>query len=837
MISIVKVPCMRTTTSAILVMTALIAGSCTNSDDDASSTTELVQPPDTTVSIAERQPEPEPESDSEPESEPEPEWVYDATIRRTSHNIPHITADDYLSLGYGYGYAIAEDHFCTVADLAVQVRGEAAEYFGPGDGDKWINQDLVYRALDLHGSAATELAGFQPDLKDLMNGYAAGVNRYLDETGAEGITGYCSGADWIAPITAEDVAAFSKRLSWQSSITPLVNFIAGATPPTSPTVNEDTEASSASGFRTIAPRPTDNGSNAWAVGPDLTEDATTMLLGNPHFPWQGSLRFYEAHLTIPGALNVYGMSLIGSPVINIGFNDDVAWSHTVSDGRRFTVYSLELTPGDPTTYRYDDETRTMTPATVSAEVLGDDGTLTTVERTLYSSHYGPMLNFPGVGWTENAVLTMRDANRDNDEISAQFLAMAQSGSMDELIDAHREWQGVPWVNTIAASSDGRIWYADTASTPNLSPEAIAAWQSNLETDPLTDIAFQNGTYLLDGGDPLFEWVDSPDARDPGVEPFDLKPQLERSDYVFNANDPYWVAHAEELSSGASPLHGIEQTPVSNRTRMNARQLAPGTNGAGDDGLFTLAELQETALSNRVLTSEMLLDEFLVRCRAESPDQALCDVLDGWDGRVDIDSVGAGLWREFIESFSTAEQMEAGPLWKVPFDPADPIGTPNGLSGDPEMMDRLVGAADNLRAAGFDIDTPLGEMQVADRGGVLVPMHGGHQSEGVTNNITPGSNGTTSEPSIPMGTVVEGSDSLRDIGYPVAGGTSFIYTVEFTAEGPVAAGFLTYGETGDPTSPYFSDQTQRFAAKDWRPFSFTEAAIAGDPELNEYRLTE
>ena len=39
-------------------------------------------------------------------------------------------------------------------------------------------------------------------------------------------------------------------------------------------------------------------------------------------------------------------------------------------------------------------------------------------------------------------------------------------------------------------------------------------------------------------------------------------------------------------------------------------------------------------------------------------------------------------------------------------------------------------------------------------------------------------------------------------------------------------------SGDPTSPYFSDQTELFAAKQWRPILFSEAAIAADPDLRE-----
>ena len=67
-----------------------------------------------------------------------------------------------------------------------------------------------------------------------------------------------------------------------------------------------------------------------------------MLLGNPHFPWRGRYRFTQQHLTIPGRYDVAGASLIGSPVVNIGWNKDVAWSHTVSTAYRFTPYEYRV---------------------------------------------------------------------------------------------------------------------------------------------------------------------------------------------------------------------------------------------------------------------------------------------------------------------------------------------------------------------------------------------------------------------------------------------------------------------------------------------------------------
>ena len=66
-----------------------------------------------------------------------------------------------------------------------------------------------------------------------------------------------------------------------------------------------------------------------------------MVVANPHFPWGGEARFWECHLTIPGELDVYGVSLLGTPGVQMGFNAGVAWAHTFSRGHRFTVQQLE----------------------------------------------------------------------------------------------------------------------------------------------------------------------------------------------------------------------------------------------------------------------------------------------------------------------------------------------------------------------------------------------------------------------------------------------------------------------------------------------------------------
>src|SRR5439155_650285 len=114
------------------------------------------------------------------------------------------------------------------------------------------------------------------------------------------------------------------------------------------------------------------GSNAVALGRAATRNGSGLMLGNPHFPWDGTERFYEAHATIPGKVNVIGGSLFGVPAVLIGHTDGLAWSHTVSTAFRFTPFELKLVPGDPTSYVYDGVPHKMKADKVTVQVKQQD---------------------------------------------------------------------------------------------------------------------------------------------------------------------------------------------------------------------------------------------------------------------------------------------------------------------------------------------------------------------------------------------------------------------------------------------------------------------------------
>ncbi len=770
---------------------------------------------------------------------------YQAEIRRTSYGIPHIKADSMANLGFGEGYALAEDHLCSLVDVAVRARGERSMYFGRGERDRHFNSDVTMKALRMHERAAQELAEMDDVTRSWTEGYVAGANQYLEETGKENVAGWCRGEDWVQPISATDLVAYQRSVT--TIIGNFASMIASAQPPT--TEGETSAAMSKPAYEPEWPT-FDQASNGWGIGKDLSAQGRGMLIANPHYPWLGANRFWEKHLTLEdgsadGELDIYGVGLVGIPGVAIGFNRAVGWTHTVSAGKRYTAYSLTLNPENATQYRYDDSWRDLEARSVSVQVKGVSGASDAVEHTVWMSHYGPVVNFPGVGWSPQMVLAVRDANEENEESRMQWLDMDRAKTMEEFQAAHKRWGGLPWVNTISASVDGEAWLIDSSSTPHLSDAAIDAWQTSLEANPIAQSFWSRGIVLLDGSNSMFEWQSADGARDPGVASFDQHPKVTRADYVFNANDSYWLNNSNALLEGYSPLMGGEETRRTLRTRMNDVVLNDRTpsGASGEDGKFTLDELSAAILNNRSLAAELLREQLVARCKRQPRVQlgatptatgiavdlsAACNVLDAWDGTYDLDSRGAVLFREWITQYEVADTLDAGSLFSVGFDSGDPINTPRDLKKDAVALERLAKAAQFMQSRDLALDVELGAVQYAERGGKRIPMHGGGGTyEGIANFVRNGGNSTTLEPKLDP-SALEGSRRLTEKGYPVNSGSSFIMALEYQADGsPKAQAFLTYGQSGDPESEHFWDQTELYSKKEWRPILFEEAEIAAD----------
>lgn len=777
---------------------------------------------------------------------------YDVTVNWTAYGVPHIVAADEGSLGYGMGYAFARDHVCTLMDQVVMVNSERARYHGAGPGEIHVNNDLGWLALGVKRQAEEGWAEIDPRIQARIVGYAAGVNRYVEEQGAALPDARCAGAPWMREINHIDLLAYFLAFGLNGSAGNFVDAIGTATPP---------------GAGGPPPPPADRslgrikhpnmGSNGWAIGAEMSENGQGMLLSNTHFPAIGERKWHESHLTIPGELDVYGASLMGVPVINIGFNRDVAWTHTVSSAPRFVVYLLTLEPGQPTRYNSRGTIKDMEEYAFSVQVLGDDGGLSTVSRTLYKSDFGWVMNAPVVGWTPLNAFALMDANENNLSMLPTWFAMNRATSLAEFQRAHRDHLGIPWVHTMAASKEGEAWYIDSSAVPNWSPATVVAYEAFRERQVLADLFAGYGVYVADGADAAFDWAEEPGAREPGLIPYAAMPQLTRADFVFNANDNHWMSNPAAPLEGYNFLYGPEATARTPRTRMNGLYLTergPGS-AVGDDALLSLDELEGAALGGRGMLAELLRAEVAERCQtftepvrvtfegtAQDVDLApACAAIGAWGGTARLDDPGAAMWREIVASgvYDFAEGFRAGLLFAEGFDASAPVATPAGLAtgeaADAALAEAMALGVLRLQAAGLDPAVPLRDAQHIRKNGEELPFPGGNDIEGTIQIATYSNGSGTLLAEEGRSAVLNSNSDLTTEGYTINYGNSWVMAMRYTPAGPDARAVLTYSQSEVAGSPHSADQTRVYGEERLRPILFEQDAILADPEREELRL--
>ncbi|HEX8101069.1 MAG TPA: penicillin acylase family protein [Solirubrobacteraceae bacterium] len=756
----------------------------------------------------------------------------DVSIRRGPDGTPHIRAGSWEELGYGFARAHAEDNLCVLADAYVTVAGERSRFFGPDatypirnteTEPNNLNSDFFWAriAKERVVEKLVEQAppdGPLPEVREGVRGYVRGYNDFIREEGGKVRDPACAGKPWVRPISEIDVYRRFYFLAVLASQNAALDGIGGAQPPTPAAPGPDGRAAERAAAA-LEPGEISRrfgelgvGSNAIALGRDATDNGKGLLLGNPHQPWQGAERFFQSHLTIPGKLDVAGGSLYGVPIVNIGHTKDLAWSHTVSTARRFAIYELQLVPGSPTTYLVDGKPREMKRTTVTVQARKADGSLEPRTRTLFATDQGPMVTslvgLPLFPWTSGRAFAMFDANAGNfGRLLNHFLETNRAHSVGELDAILRRYQGIPWVNTIAADRNGDALYADIGAVPGIDDAKIAACSTAVGTALDTAQRIQVLDATRSSCDPTTE----PGSPRPGIMPAARQPELIRRDYVENSNDSYWLSNPRKPLEGFPRIIGDERTERTLRTRLGLRLIEDELAGGGR---FTQDELQAAAFNNRQFAGELWRPELDGLCRqtAGLPPET-CDVLARWSGRDDLGAPGALLFRRFVE-----RALEAGPsAYRVPFDPADPVGTPRGLNTEnPVVRSALPGAVQDLRDAGVALDAPLEALQYETRG-ERIPLHGGPNLDGLFNVIL---------------TKFDPKRGYTDV---IAGAT-YVQTVQFTDDRcPVRARtVLAHSQSTDPTSPWFANGTKAFSRKEWTEQPFCAADVKAGTTL-EHRF--
>ncbi len=129
--------------------------------------------------------------------------------------VPHIKASTWGGAGFGYGYAQAQDNLCTLADAFLTYRGERSRYLGGSAQVIYnstlgrplnIDSDFFHRHV-ISADVVEKMTAAQPEkLRQMVEGFAAGYNRYLGDLKSDGgAHAACRNEAWVQPITAQDI--------------------------------------------------------------------------------------------------------------------------------------------------------------------------------------------------------------------------------------------------------------------------------------------------------------------------------------------------------------------------------------------------------------------------------------------------------------------------------------------------------------------------------------------------------------------------------------------------------------------------------------------------------
>ncbi len=684
------------------------------------------------------------------------------TIVRDDWGIAHVHGRTDADAVFGMSYAQAEDDFARIETNYLTALGRLAE----AEGEAALWQDLRARLFVDPETLQRHYADSPAWLHALMDAWADGLNYYLASNPVVKPRVLMRFEPWMALAFSEgSIGGDIERVELE----PLAAFYASA----------GGSSSSAAVQRARHDDDEPTGSNGFAIAPRNTTAGRALLLINPH------TSFYfrsELQMTSDEGLDAYGAVTWGQFFVYQGFNARVGWMHTSSGADSVDEYAEAIVgaarPGEPPRYRYGHEQRALVVRPITIAVRTETG----IDRrsfTTYRSHHGPIVRADGDKW-----IAARLMEKPIEALSQSF---ARTKARDlaafrETMELHADSTN----NTIYADADGHIAY--------FHPQFV----------PRRDDRF-DWTRPVDGSDPATEWTGVHDVED---SPYVLDPP---GGWVMNTNNwPYTAAGTASPKRDRFPRY--MDSAGENPRGLQAVRVLAGRTG------FTLAALRDAAFDRRLIAFETLIPQLLAAYGALPPaDPArgrLAEpiaTLRAWDFRWSADSIATTLavsWGDELwdEAAAAARRGSKSP-WDI-------------LAAD-------VAPARRIAALGAAVDRLS-----TDFGSWRIPWGELNRYQRIeTRGRAPAFDDEAASIAVPFTSARWGS--LASYGartYPGTkrrygtSGNSFVAVVEF---GPQvrARAVTTGGASGNPGSPHYLDQAQRYVAGDLRDVYFDPADLA------------
>lgn len=514
------------------------------------------------------------------------------------------------------------------------------------------------------------------------------------------------------------------------------------------------------------------GSNGFVIAPSHSANGHALLLINPHTSF-----FFrsEQQVTSQQGLNAYGAATWGQFFIYQGFNAHAGWMHTSSGVDNIDEFAETVTPaGSGFSYRYGVQQRAVSVKPITLVFRRADGSLGRRTFTTYATHHGPVVRADGEKWIAVALM-----NRPVAALKQSFLRTKVS-----------DIAGFRKVAALTANSSNNTLFADSKGE-------VALFMPQFM--PRRDTRFDY-TRPVDGSDPATDWH--------GLHPLNSLPQVVNpaNGWAFNVNDgPWWAAGKDSPKQADYPRY-LDSSGLKPRTPHAIRVLSANRH-------FTLDGLISAAYDPWLPGFAQMIPG-LVAAQAAAPDPARAaavDLLGKWDCRWSAASVE-----------TTLAVFWGDALWSM--------GAETAAARHVKVEDWIASQATGAQKLAA-LDAAIARL-TADFGSWQVPW--GEVNRFQRNDGAIRQTFDDARPSTPVPFASANWGSLASFGaqrYPGTKryygtyGNSFVAAVEF---GPrVKARAVTAGgESGDPASPHFKDQADRYAAGNLRPVYFYPDELAG-----------
>lgn len=479
----------------------------------------------------------------------------------------------------------------------------------------------------------------------------------------------------------------------------------------------------------------DWGSNAFAVSPARSSDGHTRLIVNSHQPWAGPVAWYEAAVESDTGWRMHGGVFPGAPFPVLGTNGVLGWAATVNLPDLADIYRLTTDDAHRGQYFYDGEWRRFETRQIWLWVKMGWFTVP-VPRTLRYTVHGPAFETAD-GW-----VAVRYAGAGEIRAIEQFYRMGRAQSFDAWREA-MAMRAIPSFNFLYADNTGRIGFFYNAILPRRAEG-------------------HDWAHCVPGDTSATLWSDSDRVRPPEL----VSP---RSGWLYSTNGAPWSSTdpASDLHPGDYPEAApFIETYITNRGYRAVEILSP---------LATISDEQLLAAKFDISHSSRSRMAAAVAAILAADDPSLRDaqaVLRAWDLRANAENRQAALAMMMFYPIYTARRL----------------GQP-----EPDPLDTVRDAANNLRAHFGRLDPPLGDVLRLRRGDVDLPLEG---APDVLRALrwTPDPDGR-----------------LR-----ADFGDGLMMVMDWAPDGTLTTRVIhQWGASDRPDSPHYADQAPIFARGEWR----------------------